>query len=128
MAKYYQFRAPASIALDKMSDREIEKLVAEQSDRMLKALPEEFRPVGVQGIVLDSIREPTAIEGGVWAQWTRACCDKRKRIDEFREPITEELMEAAKALRPASYEHIESQLSIQALSNPKMHPATKSDE
>lgn len=124
MTKYYQLRAPASMSLEKMSDPEIDKMVADQADRMLEALPDELRPVGVQGVVLDSVKAGTAAAPGVWAQWTRACCDKRKRIEDFREPITEEMMEAAKALRPASYEHIESQLSIQTLSNPRMHPET----
>ena len=121
MAKYYQLRAPASISLQKMSEKEIDEMVKERADKALASLPDEFSLVGTQGIIMDSITPGTSAEAGVWAQWTRACCDKRKRIEDFVEPITEDMMNVAKSLRPQSFEHIESQLSIQTLSNPKMH-------
>lgn len=123
MAKYYQLRAPASMSLEKMSEKEIDKMVAQRADQVLESLPDDFSLVGVQGVVMDSVTPGTAQAPGVWGQWTRACCDKRKRIDDFIEPVTEEMMTAAKSMRPASYEHIESQLSIQTLANPKMHRA-----
>lgn len=127
MAKFYQLRAPASMSLHKMSDREIEKMVIQQADKLLNTLPDNMRPVGVQGVVLDSIRPGTAADAGVWAQWTRACCDKRKRIEDFIEPVAEDFAAISEeVMRAKALGHVETQLSVQTLSNPKMHKATTS--
>ncbi len=125
MAKFYQLRAPASMSLHKMSDAEVEKMVTQQADKLLKTLPENLRPVGVQGVVLDSVKPGTSLEPGVWAQWTRACCDKRKQIDGFIDPVAEDFAAASlDAIQPRDLGHIETNFSVQTLSNPKMHKTT----
>ncbi|HEY0549337.1 MAG TPA: hypothetical protein VGF13_07010 [Verrucomicrobiae bacterium] len=118
--KTFQFRAPVSMKLHTMKSEEIEKYVAQQVDVALKAIPETLRPVGVNAVTIDSIAKGTAADPGVWAQWTRACCDKRKRIEDYKDITPGEMREIAQ-LRPVVAEHVETDFSIQVMNNPKMH-------
>lgn len=121
MARLFNLRAPKSLRIEQKSPQEIEKLVTEQAARYLEALPNDLRPSGLSGVALESLVKGTANDPGVWAQWTRACCDRRRDIDDFVDPLRDEFELAAAQLRPRSVEHLESQHVTQVLSNPKMH-------
>jgi hypothetical protein len=118
--KTFQFRAPSSMKLHTMKAEEIERLVSTQADKALQAIPDTLRPVGVNAVTVDSITKGTAAAAGVWAQWTRACCDKRQRIEDYTDITPAEMLEIAQQ-RPEVAKHIETDFSIQVLTNPKMH-------
>ena len=98
MSKTYRFQANKDVQLSKMDEAEIRKMVMQQADHYLENLPREVLPSEVNSVQLSS--SPSEIAGaGVWAQWTRACCDRRSRIADFTYPeidvlrggLTEEL-------------------------------------
>ena len=85
MSQLYKVKAAPSLRLKDMSEDEVTKLVSAQADEMLSALPKHLRASGVNAIQLES--SAAEIAGtGVWAQWTRACCDRRRRIEDFVYP------------------------------------------
>jgi hypothetical protein len=118
--KTFNFRAPQSMKLHKMQPEEIEKFVAKEADRVFKTIPKEVRPVGVNSVTIDSVAKGTAAEPGVWAQWTRACCDKRRQIEDYRDMTQADLAEIAEQRR-IDEPHVETNFSVQVKSNPKMH-------
>lgn len=126
MSKTLRIRAPKSMKLHAMSEREVEKYIAEEAGRMLDAMPRDIRPVGVNKVAIDSLVKGTAADAGVWAQWTRACCDKRDRIDDFVDPVMQEFDQEASLTRPElANEHVESQMRVQTLAYPAMHGKAK---
>lgn len=126
MAKIFTLRAPAAMKLHKMSEREIEAYVEKEAGRMLEQLPTGVRAAGVNAVAIDSLVKATAADPGVWAQWTRACCDKSRHIDDFVNPVIRDFDPAAEVLRPQlASEHVESLLRTETLSYPQMHAKTK---
>ena len=123
MAKTINLRAPKSMKLHKMSASDVESFVSKEAARMLEAMPKDVRPVGVNAVAIDSISKRSASDPGVWVQWTRACCDRRKQIEDFMEPVVRDFDPAAAVTRAAvADEHVESMMRTETLSNPKMHP------
>lgn len=123
MAKTINLRAPKSMKLHAMSAADVEAYVAKEASRMLEAMPKDVRPVGVNAVAIDSIVQQTAADPGVWVQWTRACCDKRRQIEDFVEPLVRDFDPAADITRGGVAEqHIESLMRTETLSSPKMHP------
>jgi hypothetical protein len=122
MAKTLQIRAPKSMKLHEMSDKEVEKFVTKEAARMLEAMPKDIRPVGVNAVSIDSVVKGTSAEPGFWAEWTRACCDKRKSIDDYVDPVVSQFDPGVLTTNPAvANEHIETQMRVQTLSYPAMH-------
>lgn len=106
--KTISLNAPRSMKLEKMPEAEIADYVAKEADRFLAAMPEGLRPVAVNTVSLNRASDP-----GVWAQWTRACCDKRKSIDDFVNPVIRDFgVAGAAGLLERSETHAESELRI----------------
>jgi hypothetical protein len=121
MARLISLRAPESLRVDRKSQKELDAYVAEHAGRYLAQMPKDIRPAGISGVTLESLVKGTASDPGVWAQWTRACCDRRNEIDDFVDPLRGDLEIAAAQLRPQVAEHIEALHVTQTLANPKMH-------
>lgn len=120
MSKILRVRAPKSMTLHKMGQHEIEKLVTEEASKAMSRLPEEFRPVGVNAVSIDQ-----RMDVGGWAEWTRACCDKRHLIDEFTDPVRGEINQLETHARNAA-EHIESTFIVEDNSAPHISGKGKS--
>lgn len=72
--------------LTEMPKKEIERYVAEMADKALDLVGDN-RVVGVNAVAIGQVaRDATE----VWAQWTRACCGSRPRIDEYVDPVAED--------------------------------------
>jgi len=116
---------PESMALERMSPREIEGIVTEHATRMLESMPEGFRPTGVNRVVLDRAigrGGGGAGDWGGWAEWTRACCGSRAQIDDFQDPLIDEIEVAGSpVLRKVGGIHMESQLRVVDLVDPATH-------
>lgn len=117
MAKVFHVRAPASMSLATMNEKEIYKLVESEATNMLRQFPRQARPVGVNMV---SVSQAGRAGVGGWAEWTRACCGSRNLIDDYIDPSPEELELAGRTIRPQQT-HIESNFTIQTPSNLKMH-------
>lgn len=118
MAKIINLQAPASMSIQKMGEAEVAKYVSEQAERSLAALPKELRPIGVNRVSLGSNKADV----DVWAQWTRACCDKRKRIEDFVDPVLTDFdnnLQASTGRKATT--HVESQMVVHRLANPATH-------
>jgi hypothetical protein len=89
MAKILNLKAPESMELRRMDPAEIERYVENLAGEALERLPEEVRPAGVSAVSLDQTLP--AAEWEVWAQWTRACADQRKRIEDYSDPVIDEI-------------------------------------
>lgn len=90
MSHTYKFQASEDVQLSKMDEAEIRKMVERQADQYLDALPAQVQAAQVNSVQLSSNPFET-VNGGVWAQWTRACCDRRARIADFIYPEIEAL-------------------------------------
>lgn len=126
MAKVFNVRAPASIDLAKMSEKEIYALVETESTKLLSSFPRQARPVGVNMVSVSQMPGSGAGDWGGWAEWTRACCGSRRLIDEYTDPTPEEMGAAGLAYRPQQRAHIESSFTIQTPANAAMHGGTPS--
>lgn len=119
MAKVIDLKAPKSISLQKMGEAEVAKYVSQQADKALEAMPEGLRPIGVNRVSLGS--HPSA-DVGVWAQWTRACCDKRRRIEDFTDPVMDDFNNSVAAVSGVKANvHIESQMVVHRLEDSTKH-------
>lgn len=118
MSKLMKIKNTSGKALHKMSEPEIREMVIQLADRMLDGIPDEIRVSEINAVQLESsIKE--AADAGAWAQWTRACCDKRKRIDDFVDPVNEELGIINPGLEKAVFQnHFDSNLSIRQITEP----------
>lgn len=116
MSKVFHVRAPKSLALAKMDEASIYKLVEAEATKALRQMPQNVRPVGINAVLLSQV----GTGGGGWAEWTRACCGSRNLIDEYVDPTPEELATAGLAARP-QVKHIESSFTITTPSNLAMH-------
>jgi hypothetical protein len=120
--KTINLRAPKSMKLNTMSAADVEAFVAKEAGRLLDAMPKEVRPVGVNAVAIDSVVARTAADPGVWVQWTRACCDRRKQIEDFIEPVVADFDPTAQVTRASvAGQHVESLMRTETLANPKMH-------
>lgn len=116
MAKVFHVRAPTTVSLHKMDEKDIHKLVAEEVDKVMAHFPPSARPVGVSMVNVSQL--PAGADG--WAEWTRACCGKGNQIDEYVDPTPEEIENAGRDYRPQRA-HIESSFTVQTIANPVMH-------
>jgi hypothetical protein len=125
MSQEYRITPPESMALERMSPQEIEGIVTEHASRMLGSMPDGFRPVAVNRVVLDrAIGRPGGGAGdwGGWAEWTRACCGSRAQIDDFQDPLINEIEVAGSpVMRRVGDIHVESQLRVVDLVDPETH-------
>ena len=121
MSNEYRVRAPKSMQLRRMSPEQVAEYISERADKALDALGE-FRPVAVNRVVVDELVPGDAADPGVWAEWTRACCSHRDRIEEFVDPIVDFLDPSGSTLlRQIGEQHVESQMRVVELQNPTMH-------
>jgi hypothetical protein len=122
MAKILNLQAPKSMSLHKMRAEEVEQHVSRLADEALDKGLDGLRPVGVNAIALGQRVPGTAAEPGVWAEWTRACCNRRESIEEFVDPAVEQFeREGSPVARELAGEHLESQMRIQTLEHPTQH-------
>jgi hypothetical protein len=114
MVKVFDFKAPESLSLGELSPERAEAAARKLADRALEAL-DGVTPVGVNAVSLSEAKADTE----VWVQWTRACCDKRRLIDDFEEPIVADLDVAATSLPARLHNtHLESVLRTVRLQGP----------
>jgi hypothetical protein len=112
MSKTIKLQNASGKALHKMTENEIRELVIKQADKMLNSIPGDIRIADVNSVQLESSLKEAA-DVGAWAQWTRACCDKRDRIEEFTDPENIELaISNPKIERALHQNHFDSNLSI----------------
>jgi hypothetical protein len=117
MAQVINLKAPKSVSLMKMGEAEVAKYVSEHADKTLAALPETMKPAGINRVSLGS---NLAADPGVWAQWTRACCDRRRRIEDFTDPVMDDFNAAITPLSGIKAGvHIESQMVVHRLEDAK---------
>jgi hypothetical protein len=122
MAKTYRLRAPEAMRLHEMPVEEIERYVTDLAGQALDQLPEGVRPSGVNAVALESLGPQAKADWLVWAEWTRACCDSRHRIDDFINPVVDDFVAPdVKLMNEVAGQHVESQLRVQKLENPQMH-------
>lgn len=112
MSKTVKLHNASGIPLHRMSEEEIRELVTKLSEGILDSIPKVIRVAEVNSVKVESTLKESA-DYGVWAQWTRACCDKRDRIEEFTDPSNEELGITNSSLEKAVHQnHFDSNLSI----------------
>lgn len=122
MAKKFNIRAPKSVKLHEMNEREIQAMVRKEAERMLDNLPKDYRPIGVNAVTVESLVPGSNQDPGVWAQWERACCGSRNKIEDFTDPVIQEIEPGDTAMNPQLLQtHFESQMRIINLENPEMH-------
>lgn len=111
MAKVFRLNAPDSMRLTEMPQEEIERHVAELADKALDVAGEN-RVVGVNAVAIGQ----TASDTEVWAQWTRACCSARQKIDEYEDPIAEDYgIQPGVLPESVARGHVESHFQVIAL-------------
>lgn len=122
MAKILNLRAPESMELRRMQSEEVATYVSKLADEALDRIPDDLRPVGVNAVSLAQRVPGTAAEPGFWAEWTRACCDRRDRIEDFTDPVIEQFERPdSLVLSQLHGEHLETQMRVQMLEHPTMH-------
>ena len=122
MARVINIRAPKSMQLRTMNAKEIEAQVSKLSDQTLEHLPKEARPVGVNAIAVSQVVPGTRSEQGFWAEWTRACCDRRDVIADFVDPVIDQFeIPASPFATELGGMHVESQMRIVELEHPTLH-------
>ncbi len=113
MAKVFQLRAPDSMTLTDTPLEEVERYVTDMAERGLELLGDSV-PIRVNAV---SLAQQVDVE--VWAEWSRACCGHRSRIEEFEEPvITDFEIESLPISRRLHGTHLESQLRVIKLEGP----------
>ncbi|MET0635660.1 MAG: hypothetical protein ABWZ25_06505 [Chitinophagaceae bacterium] len=119
MAKTINLKLDSSKVLHKMDEKEIREMVINQADAMLKSLPKDLKVSEVNSVRLQSSLKEVA-DIGVWAQWTRACCDRRRLIEDFEDPRVIELGIENPALEKAVFQnHFDSNFSIKQVTEPE---------
>ncbi|MBH5338469.1 hypothetical protein IHE55_28245 [Streptomyces pactum] len=123
MAKIITLRAPESLGLHDMSQQDIDAYVEDVASRALESLPEGVKPVGVSAVAIEALRPAIDAErGGLWAEWSRACCAQRADIEDFEPPVLDEFSAPGSDVhREAGRTHVESLLRTAALEYPEMH-------
>ena len=124
MAKILNLRAPESMELHRMESKEVASYVSKLADEALERIPDGIRPAGVNALALSQRVPGTAAEPGFWAEWTRACCDRRDRIEDFVDPVIDQFERPdSLVLRELAGEHLETQMRVQMLEHPTEHRA-----
>lgn len=122
MSRAISIRAPKSLALLKVSPKEIEQYVEGVSTRVLESLPEGVRPAGINMVKMEQVIAGTNQTPGGWAEWTRACCGKRHLIDDFVMPSVDEMRYLeSPLLSRAGADHAEVQLRVVTMEYPEKH-------
>jgi len=112
MSKTIKLQNAGVRALHQMSEIEIRELVEKQTQQILESIPKEIRVAEVNSVQLESSLKQAA-DDGVWAQWTRACCDKRASIEDFTDPANAELgISSPDVERAVHQNHFDSNFSI----------------
>lgn len=129
MAKILTLQAPKSMVLRDMRSEEIAKYVAKHADAGLEGMPDGVRPVGINAVALSQRIPGSASDPGFWAEWTRACCDRRSRIEDFTDPVIDQFERPDSPVAAMLHgEHLEMQMRVQMLEHPTEHkkaPPTK---
>ena len=93
-----------------------------RAESALDSLETGSRPIGINAVSLSQRLPGTAAEPGFWAEWTRACCDRRRVIEDFEDPLIEQFeREGSHVTRQLKGEHLESQLRVLELEHPTEH-------
>jgi hypothetical protein len=122
VARTLNLKAPDSIRLMEMGRQEVEKHVAEHAERVLDSLSDVARPIGVNAVSLNQTLPGTGADPGFWAEWTRACCGSRAKIEDFSDPVIEQFERPdSPVVKELAGEHLESQMRIQELEHPTKH-------
>ena len=122
VAREFRVRPPDSIAIHKMSSKEVASLVEKHAARRVRDFPESARPVGVNRVVLDSRFGGGGSEIGGWAEWTRACCGSRELIEDWEDPLIDMIEREGSVLHAKlGSQGFESQMRIVEFENPEMH-------
>jgi hypothetical protein len=122
VARTLNLKAPDSMRLTEMGREEVEKHVAEHAERVLDSLGDVARPIGVNAVSLAQSFPGTNRQAGGWAEWTRACCGSRAKIEDFEDPLLEQFERPdSPVLKEWGGEHLESQLRIQTFEHPTEH-------
>jgi hypothetical protein len=122
MAKKFNVRAPESVKLHEMDEKEIAEMVKKEATRMLDSFPKEYRPIGVNVVTVESIVPATKNGAGVMALWERACCSSRDKIAEFTDPVIREIEPGETVMSEKLLgTHYESQMRVIRLENSAMH-------
>jgi hypothetical protein len=111
MAKILNLKAPETMELRKMAPEEIDRYVTGLAGEALDNLPEGVKPHRVNAVSLNQTL-PQA-EWEVWAQWTRACADQASRIEEFTDPVIDEIARAGLPPEERAGKLLKSELRIQ---------------
>jgi len=119
MAKVLNLQAPKSMSLREMRAEEVERYVSKLADDALDRGLEGLRPVGVNAVALGQRVPGTAAAPGVWAEWTRACCNRRDMIEDFVDPVIDQFeRDGSPVAQQLAGQHLESQMRIQTLEHP----------
>jgi hypothetical protein len=101
-----------------MDEQEIRAFVEKQTSKMLESIPSEIRISEVNSVQLESSVKQVQADG-VWAQWTRACCDRRRRIEDFINPVILELAVNPLLEKAIHQDHFDSNFSIRKVTEAK---------
>lgn len=122
MARVLDLHAPESMRLKDMKPEEVERYVSKLADEALERMPADMRPIGVNALALNQLIPGTNTEPGFWVEWTRACCDRRNRIDDFTDPVIGQFeREGSPVASQLAREHLETQMRVQMLEHPTLH-------
>ena len=118
MTRTIKLQNTGRTALAKLSEKEIVEMVNSQADDMLNSLPKELQVADVNSVQLESSLKEVA-DTGVWAQWTRACCDKRRRIADFIDPVIGELaVDDPRIEKVVFQDHFDSNMVVREVTEP----------
>ena len=119
MSKTINLKTTDDVVLHKMTEEQIRQMVIKQADEMLKSVPKDLRISEVNSIKLESNLRQVAEIGG-WAEWTRACCDKRRFIEDFVDPQIHELGITDPRIEKTVFQnHFDSNLSFKKITEPE---------
>lgn len=122
MAKILNLKAPESMELRRMESEEVATYISKLANEALDRIPDDLRPVGINAVSLAQRVPGTAAEPGFWAEWTRACCDHRARIEDFVDPVIEQFERPdSLVISQLAGEHLETQMRVQMLEHPTRH-------
>jgi hypothetical protein len=127
MSKTFKLTTSNDVSLHKMTETQIRDMVIKQADSMIKNLPKDLKLSEVNSVQLESNRREMADIGG-WVQWTRACCDRRKIIENFVDPAIDELKIHNPAIEKLLFQnHFDSNLSFKQITEPESLKKIKGD-
>lgn len=120
MSRILNLHAPKSMSLHTMRTEEIEQYVSKLADQALERGLEGGRPIGVNAVAIGQLVPLGGQDVGGWAEWTRACCNRRDLIDDFTDPAINEFeREGSPLVQQLAGQHVESQMRIVTLESPQ---------